>query len=153
MNLLRSEPSSVTLLGDVVDEPKGLTLPVFASSVAAGFPSPADDYIEERIDLNNHLVKHPAATFFAKANGDSMVQLGILSGDLLIVDRAVTPQHGSVVIAALNGEMVCKVLDVRQKRLLSANNKYPPIPIPEEMDMVIEGVVIHSVRYHHVCAS
>ncbi|NRA41396.1 MAG: translesion error-prone DNA polymerase V autoproteolytic subunit [Pseudomonadales bacterium] len=127
-----------------------LTLPLFASRVAAGFPSPADDYVEERIDLNRHIVKRPAATFFARANGDSMIRKGIFNGDLLVIDRSCTPVHGSVVVAALNGEMVCKLLDLQQRCLVSANQRYAPIPINDAMDCVIEGVVTHCIRYLHV---
>lgn len=126
------------------------SLPLFASTVAAGFPSPADDYIEKSLDLNDYLVKKPAATYFARAQGNSMQQLGIFDQDLLIVDRSLTPQHGQVVVVALDGELVCKVLDLHRRRLLSANPAYPPIAIREDMDTLIEGVVIHSVRHHIV---
>ncbi|MCB1616106.1 MAG: translesion error-prone DNA polymerase V autoproteolytic subunit [Pseudomonadales bacterium] len=126
-------------------------LPLYLSRVAAGFPSPADDYIEAQLDLNTHLVRHPAATFIARAEGHSMTGLGIFDGDLLIVDRSLQAQHGMIVIAALDGELTCKVLDTRRKRLLSGNEQYPPIPIPEDSALVIEGVVTHSIRHHHVC--
>lgn len=122
-------------------------LPLYASRVSAGFPSPADDYIEERIDLNSHLVSRPAATFFARVRGDSMIDKGIFDSDLLIVDRSKTPVTGAVVIAVVNGEMVCKLLDPERQQLLAANANYPPIPIHEGVDCVIEGVVTHAVRY------
>ena len=127
---------------------KIVPLPLFACSVAAGFPSPADDYVEKRLDLNEYLVKKPSATYFARAQGQSMVNLGIFDQDLLIVDRSIQPQHGQIVVVALDGELVCKLLDLHKSRLLSANPQYPPIPITEEMDTLIEGVVIHSVRHH-----
>lgn len=126
------------------------TLPYFACGVAAGFPSPADDYIEADIDLNQHLIKHPQASFLARANGDSMLELGIKDKDLLIVDRAIKPRQGDVVIAALNGEMTCKILDLQGRRLLPANQRCQPIALSEPMDLVVEGVVTHSVRYHCV---
>ena len=128
--------------------PTALSLPLFSSRVAAGFPSPADDYVEKGLDLNEYLIKKPSATYFARAQGQSMNRLGIFNGDLLIVDRSVNPQHGHIVVVALNGELVCKVLDLQRSRLLSANPHYPPIPITEEMDTIVEGVVIHSVRHH-----
>ena len=127
-------------------------LPYFRHRVRAGFPSPADDYLEQPLDLNEHLIKHPAATYFVRAQGDSMKALGIFDGDLLIVDRALRASHGDVVIAALNGELTCKVLDTRQQRLLSGNPRFAPIPCGAEVDMVIEGVVVASVRYHRDCA-
>lgn len=131
-------------------EPTSLALPLFGSPVAAGFPSPADDYIEKSLDLNEYLIKKPSATYFARASGQSMNRLGIFDQDLLIVDRSVNPQHGQIVVVALDGQLTCKVLDLRQRRLLSANPNYPPIPITEDMDTIVEGVVIHSVRHHLV---
>lgn len=125
-----------------------LPLPLFACPVRAGFPSPADDYIEQALDLTQHVVHHPAATYFVRAQGDSMLHYGIHNGDLLIVDRALTPQQGDIVIAALNGELTCKILDVHQRRLLSGNPLFPPLALPEDADLVIEGVVTHSLRYH-----
>lgn len=131
-------------------EPSDLVLPVFSSAVSAGFPSPADDYVEDKIDLNKHLIKSPSATFFARANGDSLLDVGIKDGDLLIVDRSLKPIHGDVVIAAVNGEMTCKLLDLHNECLLAANNRYEPIKITDDIDMLIEGVVSHSIRYHRV---
>lgn len=123
-------------------------LPLYSFGVAAGFPSPADDYVERSLDLNEYLIKKPAATYFARAQGNSMVKLGIFDQDLLVVDRSATPQHGQVVVVALNGELVCKVLDLHRGRLLSANPDYPPIQITAEMDTLCEGVVTHSIRHH-----
>ena len=87
-----------------------LSLPLYSSKVPAGFPSPADDHMEEKLDLNTHLVKHPTATFFVKASGDSMVGAGIHSGDILIVDRSLNPKSGKIVIAAIDGQLTVKRL-------------------------------------------
>lgn len=133
-----------------LSEPSSLVLPVFSTGVSAGFPSPADDYVEDRIDLNKHLIKRPSATFFARANGNSLLDVGIKDGDLLIIDRSLKPIHGDVVIAAVNGEMTCKLLDLHNKCLLAANDRYPAIEITDDIDMLIEGVVSHSIRYHRV---
>ena len=127
---------------------KTLTLPLFIQSVPAGFPSPADDYLDRALDLNTYLIKHPAASYFARARGDSMEGCGIYDGDLLIVDRSLEPQHGQIVIAALDGQLTCKILDKNKHRLISANKHYAPITVSEFSDLVIEGVVIHSVRHH-----
>lgn len=132
--------------------PSKISIPLYASSVSAGFPSPADDYIEERIDLNKHIVKRPAATFFAKASGDSMVNKGIFNGDLLVIDRSKTAVTGSVVIAAIHGELSCKILDKENRVLLPANTQYPPIPITDGIECTIEGVVTHALRYLDVRA-
>ena len=123
-----------------------LPLPLFTSSVPAGFPSPADDYIEEKLDLNEYLVKHPSATYFARASGDSMVERGIQDGALLIVDRSIQPRQDHIVIAAINGELTCKTLDIKNKQLLAANPAYAPVALNESMDFIIEGVVIHAIN-------
>ncbi len=123
-----------------------LPLPLFTTSVPAGFPSPADDFIESSLDLNDYLISHPSSTYFARAAGDSMVERGILDKALLIVDRAIEPRQGQVVIAAINGELTCKILDIQNKQLLAANPAYAPIIINEDSELVIEGVVIHAIN-------
>lgn len=123
-------------------------LPLFIHSVPAGFPSPADDYLDRSLDLNTHLIKHPAATYLARAKGDSMEGCGIFDGDLLIIDRSIEAQHGQIIIAALDGQLTCKILDTKQQSLISANKNYSPIRISEFSDLIIEGVVIHSIRHH-----
>jgi DNA polymerase V len=128
-----------------------ISLPLFGHSVRAGFPSPADDYLEQSLDLNEHVIQHPSATYFVRAQGDSMMSLGIHSGDLLVVDRALEAVHGDIVIAALDGELTCKILDLRHGRLLSGNDLFPPIQLGEDADLIIEGVITHSLRYHR-CA-
>lgn len=121
-------------------------LPLFLSRVPAGFPSPADDYIEADLDLNEYLVKHPSATFLARASGDSMTRAGILNGALLVVDKSLTPKDGSIVIAAINGELTCKILDITHRMLRAANPSYPSIALDDEMDLLIEGVVVHAIN-------
>ena len=129
---------------------KELELPFYLASVPAGFPSPADDYMDKRLDLNEHLIKHDSATFYCRVSGNSMEGVGIFDGDLLIVDRAVKPQHRSIVVANIDGDLTCKILDMHNKQLLSANADYAPISIGENSELCIEGVVIHSIR-SHVC--
>ncbi len=125
-----------------------LPLPLYAARVAAGFPSPADDYIEGKLDLNEHLVKHPAATFFVRVEGDSMIGAGIHSGDILVVDRSLKPCHGKIVIAVLNGELTVKRLEQRKGvlRLLPENNSYPIVEITDAMDFTIWGVVTNAIH-------
>lgn len=123
-------------------------LPLYLSRVAAGFPSPADDYLDGGLDLNEHLIEHPAATYFARAEGDSMIELGIFTGDLLIVDRAVQAVDGDVVVVAIDGQLTIKVLDLAHSRLLPANKLYRPIEISPESQVDVEGVVVHAV--HHL---
>ncbi|MFP4369296.1 MAG: LexA family protein [Candidatus Kapaibacterium sp.] len=125
-------------------------LPLFLESVSAGFPSPADDYMEGRLDLNDFLVKNPAATFFVRVTGDSMINAGIHSGDILVVDRALDPKDGNIVIAVINGELTVKRLSRLKNKLflLPENREYRPIEITSEMNFEVWGVVrtvIHSV--------
>jgi DNA polymerase V len=123
-------------------QPMG-SLPLYSSKVQAGFPSPADDYIERYLDLNAHYIKHPSATFLVTATGDSMVDAGIYSGDVLIVDKSLEAVDGKIVIAAINGELTVKRLSRKKGRvqLLPANPQYKPIDITDEQDVVIWGVV------------
>jgi DNA polymerase V len=123
-----------------------LRIPFFSSRVAAGFPSPADDYIETGLDLNEYLVKRPSSTFLARASGDSMTRAGILNGALLVVDKSIEPKSGSIVIAAINGELTCKILDIEHRMLRAANPSYPSISLDEGDDLLIEGVVVHAIN-------
>lgn len=128
--------------------PATLSLPLFGHKIAAGFPSPADDYVEDRIDLNQHLIRHQEATFFLRVKGDSMLGAGIHDGDLLIVDRALDPVDGKIVIAVLDGELTVKRLERKKGRLrlLPENPAYPPIEVKNEQDLVIWGVVTHVIH-------
>jgi len=119
-------------------------------SVPAGFPSPAEDYIEGKLDLNKHLIKHPAATFFVRVTGDSMINAGIHPGDILIVDRSLDPADKKVVIAVVDGELTVKRIRMIQDKivLMPENANYEPLRIKEEMSFEIWGVVtnvIHSL--------
>lgn len=122
--------------------------PLYTSTVRAGFPSPADDYIEKRLDLNSHLIKHPAASFFVTASGDSMCKAGIHSGDLLVVDRSIHPENNHIVIAALNGDLTVKRLSRAQGRvrLMPENDEFEPIDISSEDELVIWGVVTYVIH-------
>lgn len=123
-------------------------LTVYIDHVPCGFPSPADDYSETKLSLDEHLIEHPSATFMARASGDSMQGIGIFDQDLLIIDRALQAQHGDIVVVAIDGQLTCKSIDLHRNRLLSANSKYSPIAITEAQDVLIEGVVRASIRYH-----
>src|SRR2546422_657629 len=105
-------PTRATAIYEPVISTRSKEQPLFLMPVSAGFPSPADDYIEGKLDLNEYLVKHKAATFFWRVTGDSMTGAGIHSGDLLIVDRSIEPTYGSVVIAVLDGELTVKRIEI-----------------------------------------
>lgn len=125
-----------------------LNLPLYASRVAAGFPSPAADYVEGRIDLNTLLVKHPAATFLVRVQGDSMIGAGIHPHDILIVDRSITPSDGRIVIAVLSGELTVKRLQTRADHvtLLPENPAYEPIVVNDNNEFMIWGVVTNVIH-------
>ena len=119
-----------------------MLLTFYKEAVECGFPSPARDFTEGTIDLNEELIPHPNATFIVRARGDSMVGSGIYPGDLLIVDRSIKPQNESIIIAVLDGELSVKILRLKNKQvnLSSANKNYADVPVSEEMDYTIWGV-------------
>jgi len=124
-----------------------LPLPFYDLLVPAGFPSPAQDYVEKTLDLNELCIAHPAATYFVRVQGDSMIDACIQDGDLLIVDRAVQPKHGDIVIAGFHGELTCKKLETEPRlRLVPMNPDYPIIKVPDETDLDIHGVVMHILH-------
>jgi DNA polymerase V len=125
--------------------------PLFLNTVPAGFTSPAEDTIDQSLDLNALLVTHPAATFFIRVSGKSMEGAGIFSGDILIVDRALGATHGKIVVAILNGEFTVKRLELRRGKiwLKAEHADYPPLEIKTENDFQVWGVVtyiIHAVK-------
>ena len=132
----------------VARSPNTLLLPLYTSRIAAGFPSPADDHLEAPLDLNEHLIKHPASTFVVKVDGDSMIGAGIYSGDLLVVDRSLEAQSGHIVVAVVNGELTVKrfVIERKRARLVPENPAYKPIEIKDGLELVIWGVVAHVIR-------
>ena len=126
------------------------SIPLYFCPVSAGFPSPAEEYLEGKLDLNQHLIPHPLATFFVRVSGDSMIGAGIHEGDLLIVDRFLEARDGKVVIAVVNGELLVKRLKYydNQPSLVAEHPDYPELKITEVMDFQIWGVVtnvIHSL--------
>jgi DNA polymerase V len=122
--------------------------PLFMTSVSAGFPSPAESYIEGHLDLNRYLIKHPVATFYVRVSGDSMAGAGIQPGSILVVDRAVEADDGDIVIARIGDELCVKRLRLRRGRiwLMPENEKYQPIEVIESMDFEVWGRVMHSIR-------
>ncbi len=130
------------------ESPERISIPLFSGKVAAGFPSPADDYIEKTLDLNDLLIQKPAATFFVRAEGESMLGAGIHPNDILVVDRSIDPIVGKVVICALNGELTVKRLkSLGQEIILGAENPaYADITVPEEIELIIWGVVTKVIH-------
>ncbi len=125
-----------------------VTCPLLLARVAAGFPSPADDYMDRPLDIAEHLIRHPEATFFLRAQGQSMIGAGIHDGDLLVVDRAVEPVHNKVAIVAVDGELTVKRLHLRAGRvaLLPENPDYEPLDVTGRDDVHVWGVVTYVVH-------
>lgn len=125
---------------------KKFSIPI--ALLPAGFPSPADDYIDRGLDLNELLIKHPSATYFVRVEGDSMINAGISEGDILIVDRAVEPKNNSIVIAVLNNEFTVKRVRFLKNRiqLIPENDNYSIIEIDENQDFEIWGTVINVIK-------
>lgn len=125
-----------------------LEAPLFLSAVPAGFPSPADDFIEEQLDLNKHLIKNQPATFFVRAIGDSMTGAGIFNGDILIVDRSLEAHEGKIVIAAVDGEFTVKRMKKINGKLylMPENENHKPIAVSKSSDFSIWGVVTNVIH-------
>tara|TARA_B100000925_G_scaffold285223_1_gene261280 strand:- start:1595 stop:1984 length:390 start_codon:yes stop_codon:yes gene_type:complete len=126
-----------------------LNIPFYEGGVSAGFPSPAEDYMHSKLDLNDLLIDHPSATYYVRVNGDSMLGAGIQSGDLLVVDRSLEVIDNSIVVANINGEFTVKRIKKNKNKmfLVPENKKYKPIEVTEEMDFELFGVVAHVI--HH----
>ncbi|WP_261642039.1 translesion error-prone DNA polymerase V autoproteolytic subunit [Erwinia mallotivora] len=124
-----------------------LHLPLYLERVPCGFPSPAQDYVEDALDLNNLVVKHPGATYFVRVSGDSMLDAGISDGDLLVVDRSLSAEHGDIVVAAVAGEFTVKELRTRPSvQLIPHNSNYSPLTFQDEEELEIFGVVTFTVK-------
>ncbi len=127
-----------------------IQLTLVETTISAGFPSPADDYSESRLDLNKELISNESATFYARVRGDSMTLAGISDGDLLVIDKSKTPQNGSVVVCLIDGEFTVKRLQKNGNYfyLMPENNNYQPIKIKPENEVAIWGVVTYTIKKH-----
>jgi DNA polymerase V len=125
-----------------------ISLPLASASVRAGFPSPAEDHIEKWIDLNDELIQHPAATFFVRVHGESMHDVGIHSGDILIVDKALEVKNHKIVVAVLNGEFTVKRIEIKQGSiyLLPENSRFSAIEVSKEAEFQVWGVVTNVIH-------
>lgn len=124
-----------------------VALPLFIERVPCGFPSPAQDYVEQRIDLNNRLIQKPGATYFVHVSGDSMIDAGITDGDMLVVDSSLAATHGDFVVASVSGEFTVKELRTRPfLHLLPHNIRYSPITFKSEEELEIFGVVTFTIK-------
>lgn len=123
-------------------------IPILIEAGISGFESPAAEYKELGLSLDQLLISHPNATFIGQASGESMIEVGIFDGDLLIVDRSIGVNNGDIIVANYNGCFVCKIIDKQQARLLSASKNHAPVKINPEDDFQVEGIVTRSIRLH-----
>ncbi len=123
-------------------------IPFADFSVPAGFPSPAEEYLEPKLDLNQYLVKHPAATFFVRVQGDSMIGAGIHDNDILVVDRALEPKNGDIAVCVIDGEFTVKRLQIIDNEMYLApeNGKYKPIKVTKFQDFQVWGIVTYIIH-------
>jgi DNA polymerase V len=124
---------------------------LFAPSIRAGFPSPAEDYLSDSLDFNRDLIKHPEATFYGQVEGDSMINAGICDGDIAVIDRSLEAEHGDVVVGYIDKEFTVKYLDLTHKKdgwieLRPANESFKPIRIDEDSNFRVWGVVIYTIK-------
>ena len=131
-----------------IEENSDLSLLLFENRIQAGFPSPAQGSFADAIDLNRELINNPAATFCARVIGDSMVNSGIMEGDMLIIDRSLEPHDGDIAVCFLDGDFTVKriIIDQDEVSLAPANRKYPIIKVPKESNFIIWGVVSHIIK-------
>ena len=123
-------------------------MPLSSCGISAGFPSPADDHLEDVIDLNQQLIKNKEATFFGRAEGDSMINAGIGNGDLLVIDKSLSPKNNDIAVCFLDGEFTVKRIKIEKNIiwLMAENEKYHPIKVTKENEFVIWGIVTHCIK-------
>ncbi|MBP8849397.1 MAG: translesion error-prone DNA polymerase V autoproteolytic subunit [Breznakibacter sp.] len=126
-----------------------LELPFVSSEISAGFPSPADDFIDTGIDLNKELIKNPYSTFYGRVRGDSMKDLGIHNGDLLVIDKSLEPQNGKIAVCYIDGEFTVKTIKIENDCcwLVPANENYKPIKVTADNNFMVWGIVINVIKY------
>lgn len=127
-----------------------LALPFIDGGIAAGFPSPAQDYIDLKIDLNTELITNPSSTFYARVKGTSMKDAGIMDGDILVIDKSLEPKDGDTAICFIDGEFTLKYIKIDKEAiyLVPANEKFHPIKVTEENNFCIWGIVTYSIKNH-----
>ncbi len=153
--MTNSNPSSSSMKSDgsiskiwFADNSQGIELPFFDTKVQAGFPSPAEDHLEQRLDLNTLVIQNPSATFFVRVAGESMRDIGITDGDILVVDRSIESWENRIVVAVIDSEFTIKRFTTEQEMVVlkAENVDYPPIKITSEMDFSVWGVVNWTLK-------
>ncbi|WP_196893182.1 LexA family protein [Aureivirga marina] len=131
-----------------VDTSTEINLPFVSSGISAGFPSPADDFLDINIDLNKHLIKNPSTTFYGRVRGDSMINAGISNGDLLIIDKSLEPGDNKIAVCFIDGEFTVKRIQIEKDIiwLIAENDAYAPIKVTKENDFIIWGIVTNVIK-------
>lgn len=144
-------PTAPTLQIFNADTSSILDIPYADGGIHAGFPSPAQDYLETSIDLNKELIRHPASTFFGRVSGDSMIDAGVNDGDILIIDKSLPPQNGDMAVCFIDGEFTLKYVKISRGTvwLMPANPSYQPIKITSANNFIIWGIVLYSIKNQH----
>ena len=142
---LYNTPTITFFQADVSSE---LELPYVVNGISAGFPSPADDFLDINIDLNKHLIKNPSTTFYGRVRGDSMKDAGIHDGDLLIIDKSLEPTNNKIAVCYVNGEFTVKRISIEKDVvwLIAENKNYEPIKVTKDNDLVIWGIVTTVIK-------
>ncbi|HRW63165.1 MAG TPA: translesion error-prone DNA polymerase V autoproteolytic subunit [Bacteroidales bacterium] len=133
------------------DISQGIQIPFFGSHIPAGFPSPADDYLEMSLDLNEHLIRNPSSTFFARVTGSSMINSGIYDNDIVIIDKSLQPKNGSILVCVIDGEFTIKRfkrVDDNTAYLMPDNPNFKPIKVDQDNNFTIWGVVTYNIHKH-----
>lgn len=148
---MRNHQSSVKVDIFTPDLTSHVALPFADQGIQAGFPSPAQDYISESIDLNHELIHHPAATFYGRVSGDSMIGDGIDPGDILVIDRSIEPADGDLAVCCLDGDFTLKRISLREGEvwLIPSNEQFDPILVTPESNFEVWGVVTYTIKQHH----
>lgn len=127
---------------------KAIQLPLVQEGISAGFPSPANDFLDISIDLNKELIKHPSTTFYGRVRGDSMINAGLSDGDLLIIDKSLDPKNDKIAVCFIDGEFTVKRIKIEQNKLwlIAENEKYKPIEVTEDNEFMIWGIVTTVIK-------
>lgn len=134
-----------------VDDNTFMPLPYADQGIKAGFPSPAQDYISQAIDLNKELIRHPSTTFYGRVSGDSMKDAGLSDGDILVIDKSLEPKTGDIAVCYIDGEFTIKYIRIETDViwLIPANEVYEPIKVTAENDFLIWGIVTYSIKNYN----
>lgn len=140
------QPQEVNLFK--VEINSSMEIPLVSSTISAGFPSPADDFLDKGIDLHKEYIKHPASTFYARVKGNSMKDLGIHNGDLMIIDKSLKPKNGAVAVCYVDGSFTVKTIKIEADCcwLIPANEKYKPLKVTKDNDFIIWGIVTNVIK-------